>query len=363
MFYDLLYPLKDQWFIFNVFRYITFRAVGASVTAFMISIVLGPVFIRWLVRLNMMNEVKRGYAEKIHSFYAAKASVPTMGGLLIVGSLLLSNLLWGNLHNRFMVMGLVVIAWFGFIGMADDFLKLKQKQGGRGLSGCVKLGGQLALGILLGVYLYVDSDFSKWLYVPFVKQVAVPLGIWFIPFTVLVLVGTTNALNLTDGLDGLAVGCLAFAAGAFSILTYVTGHATFAQYLGIPFISDAGELTVLCTSLVGAAVGFLWYNSYPATIMMGDTGSLALGGALGLVAIVIKSELVLLMVGGIFVWEALSVILQVASFRCFGKRIFLMAPFHHHLQLKGWPESKVTVRLWIVAFVLALIGLATLKLR
>ena len=191
----------------------------------------------------------------------------------------------------------------------------------------------------------------------------VPLGIWFIPFILLVIVGSSNALNLTDGLDGLAIGCLAFSAGAFSILTYLAGRADFARYLGIPFVPGAGELAVFCASLVGAAAGFLWYNCYPANLMMGDIGSLPLGGALGIVAILIKSELVLLMVGGIFVWEALSVMIQVFSFRVFGKRVFLMSPFHHHLQLKGWPESKVTIRLWIVAFILALVGLSTLKLR
>ncbi|MBI4372741.1 MAG: phospho-N-acetylmuramoyl-pentapeptide-transferase [Candidatus Omnitrophica bacterium] len=362
MFYYLLYPLREYSIFFNVFKYITFRAVGASVTAFLIAIVLGPAVIQWLSHLSVINTTKREHAEKIHSFYAQKGAVPTMGGILIVGSLLIANLLWGNLENRFLLVSLLVVIWFGLIGFVDDWLKLKQKNA-RGLSGLVKLSGQLVLGIAIGIYLYADPHFSKLLYIPFFKQEALTLGIWFIPFIVMVLAGTSNALNLTDGLDGLAVGCLAFAAGAFSILTYLAGRADFAQYLGIPFVAGSSELAVFCASMVGAAVGFLWYNSYPATVMMGDTGSLSLGGALGVVAIFIKSELVLLVVGGIFVWEAFSVILQVFSFRMFGKRLFLMSPYHHHLQLKGWPESKVTIRFWIVAFILALIGISTLKLR
>ena len=362
MLYYLLYPLREYSIFFNIFKYITFRAVGASVTAFLLSVLLGPLVIKWLTKLSVVNATQREYAEKIHSFYAAKGTVPTMGGILIAGSLVLADLLWGNLENRFLLLSLLVVIWFGAIGFIDDLLKLKNKNT-RGLSSLVKLIGQLILGIAIGSYLYLDPTFSKFLYVPFFKGALIALGVWFIPFVVLVLVGTSNALNLTDGLDGLAVGCLAFAAGAFSILTYLAGRADFARYLGIPFVAGSSELAVFCASLVGAGVGFLWYNSYPATVMMGDTGSLSLGGGLGVVAILIKSELVLLVVGGIFVWEALSVMIQVFSYRVFGKRVFLMSPFHHHLQLMGWPESKVTIRLWIIAFILALIGLSTLKLR
>ena len=362
MFYHFLYPLSDYSFFFNVFKYITFRAVGASVTAFLLSIFLGPLVIQWLSKLSVVNANKREHADKIHQFYASKGSVPTMGGVLIVGAILISNLLWGNLGNKFLLLALSVILWFGAIGFIDDLLKLKRKNS-RGLSSLIKLIGQLILGMAIGTFLYWDPAFSESLYIPFVKGLSLMLGIGFIPFVVLVLVGSSNALNLTDGLDGLAVGCLVFASGAFSILTYLAGRFDFAQYLGIPFIAGAGELAVFCASLVGAGVGFLWYNSYPATVMMGDTGSLSLGGGLGIVAILIKSELVLLIVGGIFVWEALSVMIQVFSFRVFKKRVFLMSPYHHHLQLKGWPESKVTIRLWIVAFILALVGLSTLKLR
>ena len=362
MLYQFLYPLKDHAIIFNLFKYITFRAVGASITAFLFCILLGPVIIRWLVRLSAVNETEREHAQKIHHLYAGKKTVPTMGGILIVASIVISNLLWGDLGNSFLLISLAVTVWFGSVGFADDLLKLKMKNS-RGLPGRLKLAGQLILGLAVGLLLFLDPKFSKLLYVPFLKETTFWLGFWFIPFVILVLIGTSNALNLTDGLDGLAIGCLTFAAAAFAILTYVAGRADFAQYLEIPYRAKAAELTIFCASLVGSGVGFLWYNSYPATVMMGDTGSLSLGGALGIVAILIKSELVLLIVGGIFVLEALSVMLQVASFRLFGKRIFLMSPYHHHLQLKGWPESKVTIRLWIVAFILALIGLSTLKLR
>lgn len=362
MFYHFLYPLKDHAIIFNVFKYITFRTIGASVTAFLLMILLGPLVIRWLIKLSAVNDTEREHAEKIHHLYAAKKTVPTMGGILIVGSVVLSNLLWGDLTNSFLLISLAVAVWFGMVGFADDFLKLKMKNS-RGLPGRLKLGGQLVLGLGIGFLLYLDPKFSKLLYIPFLKDVTFWLGIWFVPFVILVLIGTSNALNLTDGLDGLAIGCLTFAAGAFAVLTYVTSRTDFAQYLDIAYRPRAAELTIFCASLVGAGVGFLWYNSYPATVMMGDTGSLSLGGSLGIVAILIKSELVLLIVGGVFVWEALSVMLQVASFRMFKKRIFLMSPYHHHLQLKGWPESKVTIRLWIIAFILALIGLSTLKLR
>lgn len=362
MFYHFLYPLKEYWFVFNIFKYITVRAVGASVTAFLVALLFGPLVIRWLGQLKVMNEVKRLHARQIHAFYVEKAQVPTMGGTLILLSLLIANLAWGDLTNRFLLLSLIILLAFGLIGFMDDLLKLRSRST-QGLSFWVKLTGQLVVGVSVGIYFYLDPEYSNVLYVPFFKHLALPLGLWLIPFTVLVLIGSSNALNLTDGLDGLAIGCLAFTAGTFSILTYVIGRADFARYLGIPFVAGSGELAVFCASLVGAAVGFLWYNSYPATIMMGDTGSLSLGGALGIVAILVKSEIALLIAGGIFVWEAVSVLVQVTSFRFFGKRIFLMAPFHHHLQLKGWPESKVTIRLWIVAFILALICLGTLKIR
>ncbi len=285
-----------------------------------------------------------------------------MGGVLLVVSILVSNLLWGDLTNFSLLLAMLVVLWFGLVGFADDWLKLKSKSS-RGLPARVKLAGQLILGFGIGIYFHCNPLFPSVLAIPFFKELLIPLGFFYIPFIVIVLVGASNALNLTDGLDGLAIGCMAFAAGAFRVITYIIWRSNFAQYLGLPYVPSAAELTVFCSTLVGASVGFLWYNSYPASVMMGDTGSLSLGGALGIVAILIHQEMTLLIVGGVFVWEALSVILQVTSFKLFKRRVFLMSPFHHHLQLKGWPESKVTIRLWIVAFILALIGIATLKMR
>lgn len=361
MFY-FLYPLKDEFIIFNLFRYITFRSAAASVTAFLLCLWFGPCLIRWLKRINVLAYHRRKHADSIHVFYAHKDNVPTMGGILIVASVVASMFLWGNFTNRFVWILLLVIIGFGTVGFLDDWIKLQTKSS-KGLSFLTKISGQLGIGFLLGFYLYCDPHFEKSLYMPFLKNVIIPMGFLFIPFVILVLVGSSNALNLTDGLDGLAIGCTLFAVGAFAIISYAAGHAAFAKYLAIPFIQEAGEITVFCSAMLGASAGFLWYNSYPAEVMMGDTGSLALGGALGTISVLIKKEMVLFIVGGIFVWEALSVILQVVSFQLFKKRIFRMSPFHHHLQLLGWPESKVTVRLWIIALVLAVIGLSTLKVR
>jgi len=362
VFYLLLYPLKDLHPLFNVFRYITFRAAGASVTAFLVCLLLGPRVIHWLKQMQALAHTEREHAPSIHAFYAHKKEVPTMGGLLIVASLVSSIFLWGNWSVASVWILMIVVLWFGLVGFLDDGIKLKSKSS-RGLSSFTKFSGQLVAGIALGLWLYLDPDFDKEIYFPFFKNLSLYLGALFIPFVVVVLVGTSNALNLTDGLDGLAIGCLLFVAGAFAVLCYVVGRVDYASYLQMTHVPGAGELTVFCAALVGASAGFLWYNSYPAEVMMGDTGSLSLGGALGAVAVLTKKELVLLIIGGIFVWEALSVILQVASFRLFKRRIFLMSPFHHHLQLRGWPESKVTIRLWIISFILALVGLSTLKLR
>ena len=362
MFYHLIYPLNYYSIVFNVFKYITFRAMGASVTAFLICIFAGPITIEWLSRLCITNATKREHAQSIYKFYEHKGKIPTMGGILIVASILISCLLWGNFSNTFFNLSLVILVSFAVIGFLDDYIKLKSKSS-KGLSARVKMNGQLVVSLLLAVYLFLDPEVSKTVFIPFFKSASLYLGLGYIPFVILVLVGTSNALNITDGLDGLAIGCFVIAAGVFGLISYIAGRVDYALYLGIPYIHEAGELSVFCAALVGAGVGFLWYNSYPATIMMGDTGSISLGGALGVVAILIKKEAILLVVGGIFVWEALSVILQVFSFKNFGKRIFLMSPFHHHLQLKGWPESKVTIRLWIIAFILALVGMSMLKLQ
>ncbi|MCM8775910.1 MAG: phospho-N-acetylmuramoyl-pentapeptide-transferase [Candidatus Omnitrophica bacterium] len=361
MFY-FLFPLKDISMVFNLFRYITFRSAAASVTAFIICLWIGPHMIRWLRALKATTFNQREYAEKIHSFYAHKNQVPTMGGLLIVASVVISAILWGNLTNRFVWILLFILLWFGGVGFLDDWIKMKSKSS-RGLTSLTKLIGQLAMGIFFGLYLYLDPSFDKWFYWPFFKNATIYLGVFFVPFVILVLVGASNALNLTDGLDGLAIGCTLFATASFGLIAYLVGRVDFSAYLNIPHVPEAGEVTVICAALVGASAGFLWYNSYPAEVMMGDTGSLSLGGILGAIAVLTKKEAVLVIVGGIFVFEAVSVILQVASFKFLRKRIFLMAPFHHHLQLKGWPESKVTIRFWIIALILAVIGLSTLKVR
>ena len=361
MFY-FLHWLKAYSIVFNIFRYITFRAAAASITAFMLSLWYGPFIIEWLKSFNVTQNQKREHAEKIHNLYAHKEKVPTMGGVLIVSSVVLSTVLWGNLTNRFVWVLILTVLGFGAVGFLDDWLKLRSKSS-KGLTSFMKIFGQLLMGVAIGLYLYLDPDFDKWLYLPFIKRGAIYLSYFFIPFVVFVLVGSSNALNLTDGLDGLAIGCTLFTAVALAIIAYLTGRVDFAAYLSIPYVPEAGEITVVASALIGASAGFLWFNCYPAEVMMGDTGSLSLGGVLGAIAILIKKEMVLVIVGGIFVWEALSVILQVASFKLFRRRIFLMSPFHHHLQLKGWPESKATIRLWIIAMILAVIGLSTLKVR
>lgn len=362
MAYHFLVPLREFFFVFNVFRYITVRSVAAAVTAFVLSVFLGPLVFRFLRGRSITAPTKRKYAEALDPHRAAKVDVPTMGGVLIVGTVLFSMVFWGNFSNRFTWLSLTVFLLFGIVGWVDDALKASRRSS-EGLAARAKLVGQLAIGFFIGWVLFLDPKFPKEVQIPFLKEAAIPLGILFVPFVICVLVGTSNALNLTDGLDGLAVGCTIFAAGALGILAYVTGHAQFARYLQVSFIEESGELAVFCAALAGAGAGFLWYNAYPADVFMGDTGALSLGGALGAISLFIKQELVLLIVGGVFVWEALSVILQVLSFRLLGKRVFKMAPYHHHLQLSGWPESKVTVRFWIVAFILALVGLSTLKLR
>lgn len=357
-----LHNFSDNFTVFNLFRYITFRSAGASITAFLICLWLGPFLINGLKRMRALSHNKRECAVAIHSFYADKKHVPTMGGILIVLSVLLSVLLWGNLGNRFIWILLLVITGFGVVGFADDWIKLNSKSS-KGLSSLTKLLGQIFLGFALGITLYLDPNFNELLHIPFLKERYLDLGFFFIPFVILVLAGTSNALNLTDGLDGLAIGCTLFVSATFAAIAYLVGRIDFASYLVLPHIPGGGEITVFCAALAGASAGFLWFNSYPAEVIMGDTGSLALGGSIGTVAVLIKKEIVLVIVGGIFVWEALSVILQIISFKFFKKRIFTIAPFHHHLQMKGWPESKITIRLWIIAFILAIIGLSTLKVR
>ncbi len=361
MLYHLLYPLSDQISVFNVFRYITFRTAYAAVTALVLSFVFGPLVIRWLRKIQFV-EVGSEWTPETHR---QKRGTPTMGGLLILFALIIPTLLWADLSNRYVQLILATTVWMGAIGLLDDYLKVVRKYP-RGLIGRYKLVGQVALGLFLGYVLTIHPPAPEWATstsLPFFKEQVVDFRFFYIPFIVFVLTGSSNAVNLTDGLDGLAIGLVSLSALTLAAMAYLAGHATFSSYLNIPFLPGAGELTVFCGALLGAALGFLWFNGYPAEIFMGDTGSLALGGVLGALAIFIKMEFLLALVGGVFVIEVLSVVIQVASFKLRGKRIFRMAPIHHHFELKGWPEQKVVIRFWIIGILLALLSLSTLKLR
>lgn len=362
MFYHLLYPLRELFFGFNIFRYITFRAAMAAVTAFALSMLLGPALIRKLSELKVGENIRKNECPGLYPLHKGKEGTPTMGGILILLSIIGSTLLWGDLSNQYVMLVIFATAWLGIIGFADDYIKLVKKRS-MGLNPRLKFLWQLLLGLIIGVTVSYDPIIGGRLDVPFFKELVVNLGIFYSIFAALVIVGSSNAVNLTDGLDGLAIGCIIMVALAYSGMSYLTGHIRFSNYLNILHVPGVGELTVFCASIVGAGLGFLWYNTYPASVFMGDTGALALGGAIGVVAVLIKKELVLLLVGGIFVAEAVSVILQVGSYKLRRKRIFLIAPVHHHFQLKGWAEPKVTVRFWIIGAVLALLSLATLKIR
>jgi len=363
MLYHLLYPLATKFIGFNVFRYVTFRSVYAAVTSFGLCLFFGGAVIAW-IKAKQLGETIRQDGPTGHS---SKAGTPTMGGILIILAMVISDLLWVRWDSKFFWLTLFAILWFGGIGLVDDLMKLLAKdKKTRGLSSGWKFGVQI-IGAMIIVFLYMailpdDYALKTSITLPFFKY---PLNLdAFYPFfAILVIVGSSNAVNLTDGLDGLAVGCTTFAAMAFVVVTYVSGNAKFSEYLKIISVPGAGELTVLCAALVGAGLGFLWFNAHPAQIFMGDTGSLALGGLLGTIAVIVKQEILLIIVGGIFVVEALSVIIQVTSFKMRGKRVFKMAPLHHHFELSGVPESKIIVRFWIIAIVLVLMTLSTLKLR
>ncbi len=359
MLYNLLYPFHTDVSWLNVFRYITFRSIGSSVTAFLILIIIGPRFIRWL-QARQIGQVIREDGPASHF---SKQGVPTMGGVLILFAMTVSTLLWADLGNHLVWLLVGISIFFGIIGSIDDLKKIR-KGNSRGLSAREKLILQMFGASLVGLYLILYPVYDGSLSIPFFKGIHPDLGWWYIPFAVIVIVGASNAVNLTDGLDGLAAGPVVMTSSVYLIFSYVAGNAIFANYLQIPFVQGAGEVAVFCGTMVGACLGFLWFNSYPAQIFMGDVGSLALGGTLGAVSIIIKQEFLLAIVGGIFVMEALSVILQVGYFKLSGgKRIFLMAPFHHHFEKKGWTEPKVVVRFWIVSVILGLVALATLKLR
>ncbi|RMH61998.1 MAG: phospho-N-acetylmuramoyl-pentapeptide-transferase [Zetaproteobacteria bacterium] len=356
MLYNLLYPLSDQYSFLNLFQYITFRTVYALVTALVVCWLAGPMAIRWLRNSQGKGQPIRTDGPMSH---LAKQGTPTMGGLLILFALGISTLLWADLTNAFVWLALLVTMGFGWIGWLDDHLKLRHHNP-NGLAGRYKLalqclfGGIAAWGLGMLTDPIVDVPFFKYQW---------HLGWWYPLFVLFVLAGTSNAVNLTDGLDGLAVAPTCMVAVAFAVITYVAGHTQFATYLLIPHVAGAGELTVFCGAVIGACLGFLWYNTYPAQVFMGDVGALALGGALGFVACAVHQQFLLAIAGGLFVLEAVSVMIQVASFKLTGRRVFRMAPIHHHFELKGWPEPKVIVRFWIVSILLSLVAMSTLKIR
>lgn len=361
MFY-FLSQLTDLFFGFNVFRYITFRSAMAAVTTFLISLVFGPLFIKILKDKKIREYAKRKHCQDLDKYKESKQGTPTMGGIFIIGSVLISVLLWADLSNRYVWLTFGTCVFLALLGFADDWVKLTQP-GHTGLKAKTKLAWQILLACFIGSYVFFDPNTSTKLDVPFLKDLILDIGIFYFILVALMIIGTTNAVNLTDGMDGLAIGCVLIVSAALGVLCYISGHQEFSAYLFIPYIPMAAELTVFCMAIAGAALGFLWFNAHPATVFMGDTGSLPLGGCIAVIAVLIKKELLLIILGGIFVIEALSVILQVTSFKLRGKRIFKMSPLHHHLQLSGWHESKIIVRFWIINIILAVITLMTFKIR
>lgn len=362
----MFYFLSDfsyLWSVLNIFRYITFRAGMAGFTAFILCIIFGPVFIRAFKDRSIREIARRKDAPGLDQFQTVKEGTPTMGGVFIIGSILVSVLLWGNLTNSFTLMTFMICLCLAVVGGVDDYVKLKGMGQHRGMRARVKFLWQVLIALVVAVLAYLHPDITTALDVPFFKNLILDLGLFFILWVALVVIGSSNAVNLTDGLDGLAIGCVLMVAFTLGTLSYVTGNVHMSDYLFIPHVAGAGELTVFCAAMVGASLGFLWFNCHPATVFMGDVGSLALGGSLGMIAIIIKKELWLVVLGGVFVVEAASVILQVLSFKITGKRILKMSPFHHHLQLSGWNENKIIVRFWIVAIILAMLTLTTLKIR
>ena len=361
MFYNLLVPLADSFAPFNVFRYITFRSGGAVMTALLIAFLFGETVIGWLKSKQPEPPIRADTPER-HAL--TKKGTPTMGGVLILLSLGISTMLWADLRNGYVWAVLTVTLGFGAVGFYDDYLKLTKKNS-KGLAGRWKLVFQTLISLLATAWIVhlTREPLSTQVAVPFFKDLLLDFGLFFFPFAIFVMVGSSNAVNLTDGLDGLAIVPVMIAAGCFAAFAYVAGNAIFANYLLIHHVPGAGELAVVCAAIVGASLGFLWFNAPPAMVFMGDTGSLSMGGALGAVAVVTKNEFTLAIVGGLFVVEAVSVIVQVASFKLTGKRIFLMAPLHHHFEKMGWAEPTIVIRFWIIASILALAGLATLKLR
>lgn len=356
----LTHYLQTYYDGFRVFQYLTFRSILAALTALCIALLLGPWMIKRLSR-RQIRQVVRNDGPQSH---LSKAGTPTMGGNLIITAIAISTLLWGNLTNSYVWIVLLGTIGFGIIGWLDDYLKIDRKNS-KGLSARWKYLAQsvLAIGIAIWLFSLAKTPDETALLIPFFKNITLPLGIFYLVLTYFVIVGSSNAVNLTDGLDGLAILPTVMVAGALAIFAYLAGNIEFAKYLTIPYVAGSGEVAVFCAALVGAGLGFLWFNTYPAQIFMGDVGALGLGASLGIVAVIVRQELVLVIMGGVFVMETLSVILQVGSYKLTRKRIFRMAPLHHHFELKGWPEPRVIVRFWIITFVLVLVGLATLKLR
>lgn len=362
MLYNLLYPLADGGGFLNLFKYITFRTVGATLTALTLSFILGPYLIRWLKQKQKHGQPIRTDGPESHLI--TKVGTPTMGGILILLTWLTSTLLWADLGNTNVWVIIWVAIGFGLIGMVDDIRKVKRQCSG-GIRSRHKFLAQIAIALVAAIAIqYTSPDpLTNQLAIPFLKSTMVNFGILYIPFIILVMVGASNAVNLTDGLDGLAIVPIMIAAGCFLLISYLVGNAVFSQYLQINHVIGSGELAVICGALVGSALGFLWYNAPPAMIFMGDTGSLAAGGILGAISAITKHELILVIIGGLFVLETVSVIVQVASFKLTGKRVFKMAPLHHHFEKKGWAEPTIVIRFWIIAGILAMIGLSSLKIR
>ena len=359
---DLFLPLAGEYQIFNLFRYITFRSGGAMLTSLILALMFGDAFIRWLKSHQAEGQPIRSDGPESHIL--TKAGTPTMGGLLILACFILSTLLWVPLQNPYLWPVLLIAASYGAIGAVDDWLKLK-KRSSDGMSGRQKLLFQIATAFLASlVFIQLSPDALRYgVALPFAKDTLLYLGLFYVPFAILVIVGASNAVNLTDGLDGLAIVPVMIVAACFALIAYLSGNINFSSYLQIHYVPGTGDLATLCGALIGAGLGFLWFNAPPAKVFMGDTGSLALGGALGAVSVATRHEIVLAIAGGLFVVETVSVILQVASFKLTGKRIFLMAPLHHHFEKKGWAESTIVIRFWIISVILALISLSTLKLR
>jgi phospho-N-acetylmuramoyl-pentapeptide-transferase len=355
--YHLLYPLAEQFSVFNVVRYITFRTAAATLTALFITFLVGPWLIRRLAALRVGQPIR-----EIGPDHQQKEGTPTMGGLLILLALIVSVLLWSELDNRFVWIVLGLTTSYGFLGFIDDYKKVREGSSA-GVSARTKLLWQTILALGVAVAIYTDPAFDKELAVPFFKNFTPNIGWFYVPLAAFIIVAASNGVNLTDGLDGLAIGPVMISAATFLLLSYAAGHSVISDYLSIKYVPGAGQLAIICGALVGGGLGFLWFNASPAELFMGDVGALALGGALGTIAVLIRQEILLAVVGGIFVMETVSVIIQVTSFKLTGKRVFLMAPIHHHYEQLGWPEQKIVVRFWIVSIILGLVALSSLKLR